>query len=55
MINIEEVKRDTTKALNGKSVSIGIRISPAVSEYLRANDVSPTALFMAAVSEIGFK
>lgn len=55
MLDIENVKRDTTKALNGKSVSISMRISPAVSDYLRANDVSPTALFMAAVSQIGFK
>jgi len=55
MINITNVKRDASKALKGKSVSIGIRLTPAVSEYLRANDVSPTALFNAAVLEIGFK
>jgi hypothetical protein len=54
-MKIENVKRDNAKALQGKSVSVSIRITPAVSKWLKANEVSPTALFNEAVNEIGYE
>lgn len=54
-MKIEQVKRNRELSLKGKGVSISIRVTQEVSDFLRSNEVSPTALFNEATKEIGYK
>ena len=52
----EDVKIDREKKQGEKaSVQINIRIMPTLSEWLKEKGFSPTAIFLEACKELGFK
>ncbi len=52
----EDVKIDRKKALGKKaSVQINIRITESISKWLKENQISPTAVFLLAIKELGYK
>lgn len=52
-MNVENIKRRTQS--HRKSVLISIRITPAISEWLREKNYSPTGIFYEALKELGFE
>ena len=55
-MKIEDVKIDRKKTLGKQaSVQINIRITPALSKWLKTNQVSPTAIFLEGCKELGHK
>ena len=54
MINTKDVQRDSTKA-TPKSVALSIRVTKDVSDFMKKKNISPTALFNAALKEVGYK
>ena len=51
-MNKENIK---IKVSNKKTVPIGIRISPALSNWVKEKKYSPTGIFFEACKDLGFK
>lgn len=52
-MNIERIKRKPRN--HRKSALISIRITPAVSNWLRDNNYSPTGIFEEAIKDLGYE
>lgn len=52
-MNIETVQRKVGQ--NKYRRQIGIQVSPHLAEWLRANNISSTALFVQACKELGYE
>lgn len=52
-MDVQKIKRKP----NGRrrSILISIRISPAISKWLKDNEYSPTGIFYESIRDLGFK
>ena len=55
-MNEKDLKIDRRKKPEQKaSIQLNIRITKDISEWLKKKEYSPTAIFYAAIKEIGYK
>ena len=54
-MDIQNIKRKRFPRGQPKSLLLTIRVTPALSEWLKKNDYSPTGVFYEAVKDLGFK
>lgn len=50
-MKIEEVQKDITK--ERKVVPLNIRVTPSISKWLKEKNISPTAMFIEGLKELG--
>ncbi len=56
-MDMNKIKRrkEKGKGKRDKTVRISVRLTPALSKWLKEKDYSPTGIFYEAVKEIGYK